>query len=177
MSATPATARNPGERRLYTAGAVLAALVAFAGFARTYYLKGSFGSPDLTPILHAHGLVMTLWFVLFIAQARLVAMKSTNHSVVREGRACRIVRSGETETTPSVVGAREAGEGDEGGEDGTRRVTARRGFGQWRVSRTWGPPDERSGSRAYSPRQPKRDRRHQREAIVGRPRAASGVDP
>ena len=78
MSATPGTARSLGERRLYTAGAILAALVAFAGFARTYYLKGSFGSPDLSPILHAHGLVMTLWFVLFIAQARLVAAGRTD---------------------------------------------------------------------------------------------------
>lgn len=77
MSATPGTSRSAGERRLYTAGAVLAAVIAFTGFARTYYLKGSFGTPDLSPVLHAHGLVMTLWFVLFVVQARLVAAGRT----------------------------------------------------------------------------------------------------
>lgn len=78
MSAIPGSSRHASERRLYTAGALVAALVAFAGFARTYYLKGSFGTPVLSPVLHAHGLVMTLWFVLFVAQARLVAAGRTD---------------------------------------------------------------------------------------------------
>jgi hypothetical protein len=78
MSALPATSRGAGERRLYTAAALVAALVVFAGFARTYYLKGAFGTPALSPILHAHGLAMTLWVVLFIAQTRLVAAGRTD---------------------------------------------------------------------------------------------------
>lgn len=78
MSAVPGPSRNAGERRLYTAGALVAAVVAFAGFARSYYLKGSFDTPPLSPVLHAHGLVMTLWFVLFIVQARLVAARRTD---------------------------------------------------------------------------------------------------
>ncbi len=78
MSSIPGSSRHARERRLYTAGALVAALVAFAGFARTYYLKGSFGTPELPPALHAHGLVMTLWFVLFIVQARLVAAGRTD---------------------------------------------------------------------------------------------------
>ena len=78
MSAISGTSRNAGDRSLYTAGALLAALVAFAGFARTYYLKGSFDTPALSPVLHAHGLVMSLWFLLFIAQARLVAAGRTD---------------------------------------------------------------------------------------------------
>ena len=48
--------------------AAAAALVVFAGFARTYYLKGVFDTPALSPLVHAHGLAMTLWVALFIAQ-------------------------------------------------------------------------------------------------------------
>jgi len=73
MSAFPVSSRKAGERRLYTAGALLAAVLAFGGFARTYYLKGAFDTPALSPVLHAHGLLMSLWFVLFVVQARLVA--------------------------------------------------------------------------------------------------------
>jgi hypothetical protein len=55
------------------AGALLAALVIFAGFARTFYLKGLFGTPPLSSLLMVHGLVMTLWIVIFIVQIALVA--------------------------------------------------------------------------------------------------------
>ena len=48
------------------------------GFAKTYYLKAAFGTPMLTPLLHLHGLVMTLWFTLFIVQAKLVASHRIN---------------------------------------------------------------------------------------------------
>ena len=48
-------------------------LIVFAGFARTYYLKILFGTPALPLLLHLHGLIFTLWFVLFFIQVRLVA--------------------------------------------------------------------------------------------------------
>lgn len=66
-------ARPMGERRMYTWAAIVAALVVFAGFAPTYYLKGIFGTPALSTLKHVHGLVMTAWFALFIVQVRLVA--------------------------------------------------------------------------------------------------------
>lgn len=69
--------RAPGERRLYTWAAIIAALVVFAGFARSYYLKGFFGSPDLTTLKHVHGLVMTAWFTFLVVQVRLVATGRT----------------------------------------------------------------------------------------------------
>jgi hypothetical protein len=68
--------RNTGHG-LYIWGAVGALLVIFAGFARTYYLKGAFGTPDLSVLKHAHGLVMTAWFTLFLVQVRLVATGRT----------------------------------------------------------------------------------------------------
>ncbi|MGC1491212.1 MAG: hypothetical protein WA798_07540, partial [Candidatus Acidiferrum sp.] len=59
----------------FTRAAILAMLLVFAGFARTYYLKTFFGTPVLPPLLHLHGFVLTLWFVLFLAQVRLVAAR------------------------------------------------------------------------------------------------------
>ncbi len=62
-------------RRLYTTAAVVASLIVFAGFARSYYLKTVFGTPELPLLRHVHGLVMTLWFALFVLQTQLVAMR------------------------------------------------------------------------------------------------------
>ena len=78
MASTPLDApiaRNTGERRLYTWAGVIAAVVVFAGFARTYYLKGAFGAPELTALKHLHGVLMTSWFALFFVQACLVATR------------------------------------------------------------------------------------------------------
>ncbi len=61
------------ERRVYTWAAVIAVIAVFAGFARTYYLKGVYGAPDLPAIKHIHGVVMTAWFTFFLVQVRLVA--------------------------------------------------------------------------------------------------------
>jgi hypothetical protein len=72
-SLDPHFVRRGGERRLYTWAALVAVLIVFAGFARSYYLKGAFGSPDLAPLVHLHGLVMTAWIALFFVQVRLVA--------------------------------------------------------------------------------------------------------
>jgi hypothetical protein len=66
------------ERRLYIWFALLMPIIVVAGFARTYYLKGFFGNPPLPGLLvHLHGLVMTSWVLLFIAQVTLVARRRT----------------------------------------------------------------------------------------------------
>lgn len=59
--------------RLFVWAAIAAALVVVIGFARTYYLKGFFGTPALGALVHLHGLVMTLWFGTLVAQVLLVA--------------------------------------------------------------------------------------------------------
>jgi len=56
----------------------VALLVVFAGFSRTFFLKGAYGTPALTPLMLVHGIVMTLWFSLFLVQARLVASGRTD---------------------------------------------------------------------------------------------------
>jgi hypothetical protein len=61
------------DRAIFTWAALAAVMIVFAGFARTYYLKSVFGAPALSGLVHLHGLVMTLWFVLFAVQVRLVA--------------------------------------------------------------------------------------------------------
>jgi hypothetical protein len=71
--ATPPV-RLRANRAVYTWAGLGAVLIVFAGFAKTYYLKGLFGAPALPPLVHLHGLVMTLWFALFVVQARLVAI-------------------------------------------------------------------------------------------------------
>lgn len=66
------------DRRLYVWAAVVASVIAFAGFARTYYLKGVYGTPELPPLVHVHGFVMTLWIATFVLQTSLVAMRHTD---------------------------------------------------------------------------------------------------
>lgn len=82
-SSAPSTSSarvNPwaGDRRLYTGVAIGTALVTLVGFAQTYYLKVLFGTPQLRLLLHIHGLVITVWLVLFFVQVRLVAVHRTD---------------------------------------------------------------------------------------------------
>jgi hypothetical protein len=65
--------RHANGSRLYAWFAIVAALTIFAGFGRTLYLRSISGAPPLSPLLLAHGIVMTTWFVLFCAQVWLVA--------------------------------------------------------------------------------------------------------
>ena len=75
MAVIDEAAPRNAERRFYGLAALAAALIAFAGFARTYYLGGAFDAPKLPGLVHLHGLVMTAWIVLFAVQAGLVAAR------------------------------------------------------------------------------------------------------
>src|SRR4029450_13282687 len=78
MAATPRVPTCVNDRRLYKLAAILTPLIVLAGFARTYYLKPFFHTPDLaSPIVQLHGLVMTAWVVLFVTQISLVATRRT----------------------------------------------------------------------------------------------------
>jgi hypothetical protein len=65
------------DRLFYSGMAIAVAVVVFAGFAPTYYLKAAFGAPQLPPLLHIHGLIFTSWVALFIVQTRLIAARRT----------------------------------------------------------------------------------------------------
>jgi hypothetical protein len=78
MAINPGIQTTVKDRRLYIWFAVFMPIIVLAGFARTYYLKGFFGNPPLPGLLvHLHGLVMTSWVVLFVAQVSLVATGRT----------------------------------------------------------------------------------------------------
>ncbi len=77
-TASPTLVRRAVDHRFYTWVAVGAALIVFAGFAQTYYLKAFFRTPALSLLFHIHGLLMTTWFVLFFVQVRLVAAHRTD---------------------------------------------------------------------------------------------------
>ena len=66
------------QRIYYISFAVIAAIVVFIGFSRSYYLKGYFGAPSLAPIFHLHGVIFTSWILMFIAQTSLVAAGRTD---------------------------------------------------------------------------------------------------
>lgn len=72
--ATVPASRTVDHRFFYAVGFSLLLLV-FAGFARTYCLKGLYGAPRLTLLVHIHGLVMTQWYALFVVQVGLVAKR------------------------------------------------------------------------------------------------------
>lgn len=64
--------RDGATSRLYLlAGLTVAALV-FAGFARSYYLRAFFHARYLTPLLRAHGMLMSSWVLLFLMQGLLI---------------------------------------------------------------------------------------------------------
>jgi heme/copper-type cytochrome/quinol oxidase subunit 3 len=81
-------ARVPEGRRFYLGVAIAAAVVVFAGFAPTYYLKsftataqyptGATVSSSLPLLIHIHAIVATTWLVLLLVQTTLVAAGRTD---------------------------------------------------------------------------------------------------
>lgn len=67
--------RRATDRRAFTWFVVAFAFIAFAGFARSYYLKPLFHGPALPFLIHLHGLIMTAWVALLFVQVRLVASR------------------------------------------------------------------------------------------------------
>lgn len=66
-------AQGSDSRGFYTSMAWLCAVVAFGGFAPTYWApvaRGTFTGP---PVLHLHGLLFFAWTLLFVVQARSAA--------------------------------------------------------------------------------------------------------
>ena len=77
--AVSATAVRAGRRtrRFYVGMAIAIAITVFAGFSRSYFLKAWYGTPELSRLLHVHGLVFTTWVLFFLAQTTLVASGKT----------------------------------------------------------------------------------------------------
>ena len=78
MATSPNIHRRISDRPLYLMAAIVVPVIVLIGFARTYYLKGLFSTPPLpSRFVHLHGIVMTAWVALFIAQVSLVAKRRT----------------------------------------------------------------------------------------------------
>ena len=71
-------ARWRGDRGFFTALAAATAIGVFVGFAPSYYLKGWYRAPAITPLVHVHGALFTSWIVLLIVQTSLVAAGRTD---------------------------------------------------------------------------------------------------
>lgn len=78
VQATVQRADRRTERRFYSGMAILLGLFVLAGFTRSYFLRPLFLPTSLTPLVHLHGVVYTLWMVLLIVQTRLVAAGRTD---------------------------------------------------------------------------------------------------
>ena len=79
----PPRDRRSAERRFYSRMAWLLVAVVFLGFAQSFYLRGMFAvSPRPNPTLPAsvmlHGILFTLWMLVFVAQTQLVAAGRTD---------------------------------------------------------------------------------------------------
>jgi hypothetical protein len=74
---TAAVATRRRTRRFYVGMAIAMAITVFAGFSRSYFLKGWYGTPELSRLLHLHGLVFTTWVLFFLSQTVLVATGRT----------------------------------------------------------------------------------------------------
>ena len=72
------TGTRQGTRRFYVGMAIAVLITVFVGFSRSYFLKTYYGTPELSLLLHLHGLVFTSWVLLFLAQTSLVATGRTD---------------------------------------------------------------------------------------------------
>jgi uncharacterized membrane protein YozB (DUF420 family) len=73
-----AAAGRHRDHRFFTGTALAAALIAFVGFAPSYYLRSFSPAPPLTTLVHLHGMAATAWMLLFVAQTSLVSAGRTD---------------------------------------------------------------------------------------------------
>lgn len=77
METTTGSANRRGVGAYFVSALFLAGIM-FAGFAKNYYLRTWIGTRPISVMVHVHGLIMTAWIILFIAQTLLVANRRTD---------------------------------------------------------------------------------------------------
>jgi hypothetical protein len=72
--------RSLPERRFYTGMAIAILLSVLVGFGRSFFLRPLFpGHPSPSePLFYVHGMIFTLWILMFITQVSLVASSRTD---------------------------------------------------------------------------------------------------
>jgi hypothetical protein len=78
VAVPPPLDRQSAERRFYSRMALFLVALVFLGFAPSFYLRGVVPefprpNPSLPPSVLMHGLLFSLWMLVFIAQVRLVS--------------------------------------------------------------------------------------------------------
>ena len=69
-------ARRGIEHRFFLTVAILFPIITVIGFAPSYYFKTLFATPPLpSGLVHAHGISMSLWIVLYLVQTYLITSK------------------------------------------------------------------------------------------------------
>ena len=71
------------ERRFFLGVAAAMVVLTFVGFAPSYYLSTVFAGPRLSLLVHVHGVVFTLWMLLYVVQTGLIFAGRTDvHRIV-----------------------------------------------------------------------------------------------
>jgi hypothetical protein len=69
--------RRPSDRGLFLAAAIGFPLIVLIGYFKTYYFSAFFDvRPVANALVHAHGIVMSLWVIYFMAQIALIRSKN-----------------------------------------------------------------------------------------------------
>ena len=70
--------RRPSDRSLFLTAAIGFPLLVLIGYFKSYYFSAFFtdARPIANALVHAHGIVMTLWVVYFVAQVALIRSKN-----------------------------------------------------------------------------------------------------
>ncbi len=77
MAINASLLRRPSDRSLFLTAAIGFSLLVLIGYFKSYYFSAFFNAqPIANSLVHAHGLVMTLWVVYFSAQIALIRSKN-----------------------------------------------------------------------------------------------------
>ncbi len=69
--------RRPSDRNLFLAAAIFFPLIVLIGYFKSYYFNAFFDFPPVAnSLVHAHGIVMSIWVIYFVAQVALVRSKN-----------------------------------------------------------------------------------------------------
>ena len=76
-SRSPAARRARADRWFFSGTAVAQVALVVWGFSPSYYLRPASDLAPLSPLLHLHGALFSMWLVLLLAQVSLVATRRT----------------------------------------------------------------------------------------------------
>jgi hypothetical protein len=77
MAINASLLRRPSDRGLFLTAAIGFPLLVLIGYFKSYYFSAFFDvKPVANTLVHAHGLIMTLWVLYFTAQIALVRSKN-----------------------------------------------------------------------------------------------------